>query len=199
MLAETTSGLPRRSIVEARSANVGQAGVRIARKTVSAWKRIEELQTRIAAEGWALVPLRLLVGYGFAEHGYAKLERGPEHFAAIVAALGIPAPSIVAWATTVLELLGGILLVLGAVVPLLGVPLIAVMATAMIGVHLRYGFSSVRLKDLSESGAQFGPVGFEVNLLYITALVALALSGPSPLSVDRWLRGKGRADVRQAR
>jgi uncharacterized membrane protein YphA (DoxX/SURF4 family) len=26
---------------------------------------------------WAPLPLRLIVGYGFAEHGFAKLLRGP--------------------------------------------------------------------------------------------------------------------------
>ena len=28
---------------------------------------------------WAVVPLRLLVGYGFVAHGYAKVANGPEH------------------------------------------------------------------------------------------------------------------------
>ena len=37
---------------------------------------------------WAPVPLRLIVGYGFAEHGFAKLTRGPEAFAAILQAKG---------------------------------------------------------------------------------------------------------------
>ena len=35
-----------------------------------------------AKNAWALVPLRLVVGFGFAAHGYAKLARGPESFAA---------------------------------------------------------------------------------------------------------------------
>lgn len=136
---------------------------------------------------WALVPLRLVVGFGFAAHGYAKLERGPEGFAAIVAALGLPAPGITAWATTLLELLGGVALMLGALVVPLSVPLAAVMLTALFGVHLRYGFSSIRLRGLSAAGAQFGPVGYELNLLYLAGLLALALSATSPLSVDRWL------------
>ena len=74
----------------------------------------------------------------------------------------------------------------GAGVPLISLPLGVVMVTAMLGVHLRYGFSSVRLQALTASGAVFGPVGYELNLLYIAALVALALSGSSPYSVDRW-------------
>ena len=140
-----------------------------------------------ARNAWALVPLRLVVGFGFAAHGYAKLARGPESFAAILHVMGIPAPGIMAWATSLLELLGGISLMLGAYVLPLSLPLSVVMLTAMFGVHFRYGFSSIRLKAVTPSGAVFGPVGYEINLLYIAALVADALAGPGRLSVDDWL------------
>ena len=135
---------------------------------------------------WALLALRLVVGFGFAAHGYAKLDRGPEKFAAILQAMGIPAPGVMAWATTLLELLGGVSVMLGAFVAPLSLPLVVIMLTAMLGVHLPYGFSSVRLQAIAPAGAVFGPVGYELNLLYIAALVALAFGGASPLSVDRW-------------
>jgi putative oxidoreductase len=67
------------------------------------------------------------------------------------------------------------------------------MLTAMLSVHLPYGFSSVRLKAVTGSGAEFGPVGYEINLLYMVGLLALVLSGPSRLSVDRWLRQRREA------
>ena len=140
-----------------------------------------------AKNAWALVPLRLVVGFGFAAHGYAKLARGPESFAAILHVMGVPAPGLMAWATSLLELLGGISLMLGAYVLPLSLPLSVVMVTAMFGVHFRYGFSSIRLQAFSASGAIFGPVGYELNLLYVAALLVLALCGPSPVSVDRWL------------
>jgi hypothetical protein len=41
---------------------------------------------------WAPIPLRLIVGYGFMEHGFAKLSKGPEVFAAILHTIGVPAP-----------------------------------------------------------------------------------------------------------
>src|SRR6478735_571089 len=144
------------------------------------------LRARLESGGWPLLPLRLLIGYGFAAHGYAKLTRGPANFAAILSALGVPLPTPIAWATTLLELLGGVALMLGAAVALLSVPLVIVMLTAILGVHLRYGFSSIRLKAIGPSGAEFGPVGYELNLLYIAGLVVLALSAASPLSFDRW-------------
>jgi putative oxidoreductase len=49
-------------------------------------------------EHWTPVPLRLIVGYGFMEHGYAKLVKGPDHFFAILHALGVPAPHLMGWA-----------------------------------------------------------------------------------------------------
>jgi putative oxidoreductase len=138
----------------------------------------------------AFVSLRLMVGCGFVAHGYAKLERGPEHFADILAALGIPAPTAAAWATTLLEIGGGVSLVLGAFVTVASIPLVVIMLTAMFGVHLQYGFSSVRLKAITPAGAQFGPIGYELDLLYIAALVTLALGGTTRLSFDRWREGR---------
>lgn len=154
---------------------------------MSARRRLAELRAAFAPERWALLPLRLLVGYGFAAHGVAKLTRGPAAFADILAAMGVPAPVPTAWVTSLLELAGGIAVMCGAAVAPLSVPLIAVMLTAMFGVHARYGFSSIRLKSLSAAGAVFGPVGYELNLLYIAALVTLALAGTSPFSIDRWI------------
>lgn len=155
-------------------------------------QQLVQARREIGARGWALLPLRLLVGYGFAAHGYAKLARGPAAFADILAAIGVPRALPTAWVTSLLELAGGICIMFGAAVAPLAVPFAIIMLTAMFGVHARYGFSSVRLKSFSSAGAVFGPVGFEVNLLYITALIALALGRSTPLSVDRWIEKRRR-------
>lgn len=42
-------------------------------------------------------------------------------------------------------------------------------------------------QECLDRGAVFGPIGYELNLLYIAGLITLALSGPSAVSVDRWL------------
>jgi putative oxidoreductase len=144
--------------------------------------------SQIARKGLALLPLRLTIGFGFAAHGYAKLHRGPDKFAAILASIGVPQPHLTAWATALLELFGGISLMAGAFVGPLTVPLAFVMLTALFTVHLRYGFSSITLKAVTSSGAQFGPVGYELNLLYIAGLLTFAVSGPGALSVDTWLK-----------
>ena len=158
-------------------------------------ERIAALRKSMASAGWPLLPLRLVVGFGFLAHGYAKLTRGPDGFAAIVTALGLPAPLLLAWSTSLLEFWGGLFLMLGAFVVPLTVPLSAILLVAAFGVHLRYGFSSIRLQSLSPAGATFGPPGYELDLLYVAAMAALASSGPSPLSIDRWLARRRARDA----
>ena len=136
---------------------------------------------------WSALPLRLIVGYGFMAHGYAKLARGPEHLAAILRAIGVPFPEVMAWANIGVELLGGFAVLIGAVVTLASIPMTILLLTAIFTVHLPYGFSSIKLLAVTSAGAQFGPVGYEVNLLYIACLAALVLGGSGPLSVDRML------------
>src|SRR5580692_7294419 len=85
---------------------------------------------------WASIPLRLIVGYGFMEHGFAKLSRGPETFAAILHTIGVPAPHLMAWLTILTELIGGLAVLLGAFVPLVSLPMAAVLFVAMLTVHL---------------------------------------------------------------
>jgi hypothetical protein len=50
------------------------------------------LLTRFPIARWSPIPLRLIVGYGFMQHGSAKLSRGPDTFAAILQGMGVPAP-----------------------------------------------------------------------------------------------------------
>jgi putative oxidoreductase len=147
---------------------------------------IRQLRRRFVDAQVSLVLLRVIVGFGFIAHGYAKLERGPEHFADVLAAIGVPAPGFTAWLTTLVELVGGAALVVGAFVVPVCCVLAIVMLTAMFAVHLPYGFSSVKLVEITPVGARFGPVGYEINLLYVAALVVFATVGASPLSLDRW-------------
>ena len=137
---------------------------------------------------WAPLLLRLIVGYGFAVHGIAKLSRGPGSFAGILQSLGVPAPHLMAWVTILSELLGGIAVGTGAFVTIFSVPLAAILLVAIFTVHLPYGFSSIKLIAVTQTGAQFGPPGYECNLLYLAALVALVLGGPGPLAVDALLK-----------
>jgi putative oxidoreductase len=61
-----------------------------------------------AYRSWYAIPLSLIVGFGFMEHGYAKIARGPDKYASILHALGVPAPDLLAWVTILVELFGGL-------------------------------------------------------------------------------------------
>jgi putative oxidoreductase len=138
------------------------------------------------ARRWAPLPLRLIIGYGFLAHGFAKLLRGPDSFAVVLHTLGVPLPHVLAWATTLVELIGGAAVLLGAFVAIASVPMAVVLLAALVTVHLPYGFFSVKLVEVSASGTRFGPVGYEVILLYLAGLAALAVGGTGPLSIDQW-------------
>jgi putative oxidoreductase len=136
---------------------------------------------------WYALPLRLIVGYGFIEHGCAKLAHGPDAFIAILHTIGVPFAHLSGWATIVVELLGGSLILLGAFVPLATVPMVIVLLTAIFTVHLPNGFSSIKLQAYDAAGAHFGQPGYETDLLYLAGLVALCIGGAGALSVDRYL------------
>jgi putative oxidoreductase len=148
---------------------------------------------------WAPIPLRLIVGFGFMEHGFAKLVRGPDAFANILQAMGVPGPHFMAWSTVLVEILGGLAEILGAFVTLASAPMAAVLLVAMFTVHLPYGFSSIKLQTITAAGAQFGPPGYEVDLLYLACLAALVLGGPGPLAIDGLIRKKRKVRSSESR
>jgi putative oxidoreductase len=150
------------------------------------------LTNRAGLARWAPLPLRLIVGYGFMAHGYAKIVKHPEAFAGILHTLGVPVPHFMAWATIAIELVGGLAVIAGAFVPLVSVPMIAVLMVATLTVHLQYGFSSIKLIAVTSAGAQFGPPGYETDLLYLACLAALIFGGSGPFAVDGWLGRDGR-------
>src|SRR5207245_5190427 len=144
--------------------------------------------SRFPIARWAPIPLRLIVGFGFMEHGFAKLSKDPDAFAAILHALGVPAPHFMAWSTILIEIFGGLAVILGAFVALVSLPMAALLLVAIFTVHLPYGFSSIKLIAVTPAGAHFGPVGYECNLLYLACLVALVLGGPGSLAIDSLIK-----------
>lgn len=136
---------------------------------------------------WASPPLRLIVGAASALHGLARLLRGPDAFPTILGALGVPAPHLMGCRTILVEIAGGLAVALGAWIPLVRIPMTFVLLAAMFTVHLQYGFSSIKLQGVTAASAQFGPPGYECDLLYLACLAALVMGGAGPLSVDGFL------------
>jgi putative oxidoreductase len=143
-----------------------------------------ELQNGERWRRWIPVPLRIILGVGFIVHGWAKLSRGPAAFADLLKQAHVPLPLANAWLVTLLEIFGGLALLIGAFVAIVSVPLILSMLGAMFTVNIKYGFSAVNTIGLTAEGPKFGPPGYEINLLYIAGLVALILGGAGPLSID---------------
>lgn len=149
----------------------------------SHWTHICD-EARAVLVTYAPIPLRMIVGYGFFAHGLAKLGNGPEHFSLLLDALGVPFPLFTSWITVLVELVGGAAILAGAFVPLVSVPMAAIMIVAAWTVHLPYGFSSIKLQAVTAAGAKFGQPGYETDLLYLACLAALVLGGPGPFAVD---------------
>ena len=122
------------------------------------------------------------------QHGYAKLARGPESFTAILHALGMPLAHTLAWATILVELLGGLAVLLGLFIPLASIPMAVVLLVAIVTVHWPNGFSSIKLQSVTATGAHFGQPGYETDLLYLAALAALVLGGSGPWALKRKLK-----------
>lgn len=137
--------------------------------------------------------LRLPIGFGFMAHGWAKLSRGPETFAKLLTFLHVPLPQLLAWLSTLTELVGGAALFIGALTSLVTLPLICTMLVALFTIHIHYGYSAVKTIGLTAAGPLFGPPGYELNLLYIAGLVSLLLTGGGRFSVDSALIRKKNA------
>ena len=150
----------------------------------------QQLRSQWNLARWAPVPLRLIVGYGFIAHGVAKLEKGPDHFVDILQAIGTPAPHLMAWLTIFVEVSGGLAVLLGAFVVWASAPMVAVLLVAIFTVHLPFGFTSIKLVDVTAEGPKFGPPGYETDLLYLACLATLLLGGSGPLAVDGWIASR---------
>jgi len=133
---------------------------------------------------WWALPLRLITGYGFMSHGWAKLVRGPDSFTGILHTLGMPVPALLAWMTIFVELAGGAAILAGWLIPFASIPMIVILLVAIVTVHWPNGFSSIKLQAVTATGAHFGQPGYETDLLYIACLIALMIGGSGPLALD---------------
>jgi putative oxidoreductase len=160
------------------------------------------VRAKTVCRQWAPLLTRLVIGYGFMVHGWAKLSHGPANFEKLLVQIRAPLPHLTSWIVPFVELLGGLAILLGAFVTITAIPLAIVMLVAMFTVHLKYGFSSIATIGLTPDGPVFGPPGYEVALLYIAGLVSLVLGGAGILSVDsliHWSKPKATDPYRNPR
>ncbi len=128
--------------------------------------------------------LRLAVGAVFIAHGAQKLfgvwgGGGPGGTAAFFTQIGLTPAYPLALAAGVAELIGGLMLVIGAYTFVAALALLADMAVAVWKVHAPHGFF-INWGLVPDRGH-----GYEFNLVLGAALVALMLTGAGAFSVDR--------------
>lgn len=122
--------------------------------------------------GYAATVLRVVLGIIFIAHGYQKLQNGPENFAGFLTSLNVPLPEITAWVVTLLELGGGILLILGAGTRLVALLFVLLMIGTTLTVKLDVGL-------IGEAGA-----GMELDLALGAGALAVLFLGPGRAAVD---------------
>jgi putative oxidoreductase len=116
--------------------------------------------------------VRLIVGGMMFAHGLDKMNSGPANFGQFLEQLGVPAPVVFGWAVTLLELVGGAMLVIG---------LLSRLVALLMTIELGFAIALV-----SGANGLIGTegVGFERDLAYIAGFIAVLLLGPGKPSLD---------------
>ena len=123
----------------------------------------------------AMTIIRVIVGIAFFVHGWQKVFAfGFAGVGGFFGSLGIPAAGTFAIIVSLLELLGGLALILGIGTRIVGLLLAIDLLVALLVVHLPNGFF------VSENGV-------ELVLILGAASLAFAITGASSLSLDNRL------------
>lgn len=133
--------------------------------------------------GWGIALLRVVLGIIFLVHGWDKLfgAAGVEGVAGLLATERFPAPDALAWLVAIVELLGGLLMLVGWLTRWVAGVLFLEMLVALFAVHAENGFFVFR---------PAGEWGYEYHLVLLAGLACLMLAGAGPLAVDDWLVGR---------
>lgn len=140
-------------------------------------KDIYPITKNILSKGQSISLLlaRLTLAYGFYDPAMKKWS-DIKSVADWFGSMGIPLPTLNAYMVAGFELLGVVLLALGLFTRLISIPLMVIMAVAILTVHWTHGFSA-------------GNNGFEIPLYYMLFLALFASYGAGKLSLDHLLFG----------
>lgn len=123
------------------------------------------------------VLIRLIVGGMMLAHGLDKFNSGPANFGQFLEGqLGLPAGVALGWLVTLLELVGGGMLIVGLLSRLVAL----LMTIELIG--------AIALVSGANGLIATEGVGFERDLAYIAGLLAILLLGPGKPSLDHALK-----------
>lgn len=121
---------------------------------------------------YGIALMRIVVGFVFLMHGQQKLfEMGVGNVEGWFGSLGIPAPALAALVVSLVELIGGIALIVGAMTRLFGILLAVDMLVALLVFHRPNGFF-------------MASNGIELVLVLGAVSLGLVLTGPGALALD---------------
>ncbi|WP_374963666.1 DoxX family protein [Lysinibacillus sp. RS5] len=121
--------------------------------------------------------LRVVLGFTFAVHGFQKFQGGISYTADFFNAIGIP--GFMAYIVAIIELVGGIAIILGLGTRLFGALLAVTMIVAIFTAKLSVGFIGAN-----------GLAGYELDLALAAMALYFALAGASSFSLDAKLFAK---------
>jgi putative oxidoreductase len=135
-------------------------------------------------DAWALVG-RVLVGWLFLANAWPRLTSGSVGgFAKYLASLGMPAPELMAWVSTIAELVGGAAIILGVGTRYAALGFFVYTAITIVFAHRYWTYPA------AQQMAQY--FNFLKNLSIMGGLMLLFVTGAGRFSVDGWLRRSGR-------
>lgn len=115
--------------------------------------------------------MRVVLGILLLAHGISKVKMGLGNVEGWFSSIGIP--GTLAYVVAFIELVGGVLLILGLFTRYVSALVVVMLIGAIITVKLSAG-----LLGNNQSA------GYELDLSFIVIALYLMLSGPSPLSID---------------
>lgn len=124
----------------------------------------------------ALLLLRIVFGIFLAAHGVNKIRSGIDGTARWFASIGMRAPAVQARTAAFVEIVSGLLLCAGLLVPLASAAVVGTMLVAIVTVHWKVGFFIFLPNG-----------GWEYCASIAAVAAAVATSGPGRASVDHAL------------
>lgn len=125
---------------------------------------------------WVADLMRAVLGILFLAHGISKFQTGLGNVAAWFASSGTP--GFLAYIAGWLELIGGILLIVGLFTRYVSVLFAILLLGAIFTMKLSNGLVSNEM------------TGYELELAYLMLTVYFIFIGPGPLSIDKLFLGK---------
>lgn len=128
--------------------------------------------------GLAPLLVRVILGVILTAHGWQKLtQMGPAGFGQVLGQMGVPLPGLMGFVVTFVELVGGILLIIG---------LLSRLAALLLTINLTVAILLVKV-NVGLIAPQGAGAGAELDLALIAGLLVILLAGPGKLSLDHAL------------